>query len=341
MTSVKEIKNKASKWLDENIDRFEGAIGVFLFGSLAYMDDDDDFPFFSDIDIKIVVEDVHKFERFKNKEEFKGLVVDWGIVDKEIFSSIDALLLNPYFGQQFLKNNILVDKNGFLGLCQSEVERRYNEPYYVKERCKKWVSILNGALVRNNAAEASERMTQIVILANRGYTTVRRLFEVTYDFLQAQNRLDLQEFFLENLGSKKFTKSMVLKDLDNLMYAFDFAAMSDNQPYILEDSYFYAHVRPYIYHGTLEMIEREHHRESVWWIFVNYKNVIGAMTNFPNNKTKYLIFMQFNDFMNRLGYRHGSDNIFVKQFNHEAVSHEISLYLQQPIFFSPKVQSII
>jgi hypothetical protein len=298
MAPVKEIKGIARQWLAEHIAMFPGAIGAYLAGSLSYLDDEDEFPFFSDIDIRIVLDKKQASLCEHDKVTFKGYLIEWSVKYRNDFSSIEMLLSDSYSAQELVSTDILLDSNGWLRMLQKEVQEKFYLPYFVKKRCHENILKIEHA-IKNPGYLTILPLAGLVLAANVRFLTIRRLLEETYIVLKEQNRLDLQELLLEVLGSRKFSEKEVRQDLDNLMAAFDYTVTLSKRPGLIGSFNLKHFVRPYIYYGTLDMVERGRHREAVWWILENYNTAARTILQSQGDKPSHFL-AQHMDFLRRL-----------------------------------------
>ena len=118
MFTIREAQKVAHNWFDQHREKFNGLIGAYFSGSLSYMDDDAEFPFYSDIDIKVVVEDERSLTRRHDREEFGSYLIEWAIRDKSEFASSAAILGDRYISQDLLASDIIFEKDGWLSNWQ-------------------------------------------------------------------------------------------------------------------------------------------------------------------------------------------------------------------------------
>jgi len=299
MALVKEIKGIAREWLAEHVASFPGARGAYLAGSLSYLDDDEEFPFFSDIDIRVVLEKEQASLCDHDKIIYNGYLVEWSVKNLSDFSPIETLLSDSYAAQELVSTDILFDTNDWLSKLQKEVQVKFYLPYFIKKRCHENILKVKHA-IKNPRYYAVLPLAGLILAANVQFLTIRTLLEKTYNVLKQQNRLDLQERLLEVLGSGKFSEKEVREDLDNLMETFDYASTLAKDTDLIGGYNLKEYVRPYIYYGTLDMVERGRHREAVWWILENFNTAARAiLQSQPDRPSQFLA--QHMDFLNRLG----------------------------------------
>lgn len=299
MVQAKEVKQVARDWLDKYRHSIKGLIGAYFSGSLSNMDNEAQFPFYSDIDIKLVVEDSQTLSELHDKVKFNGYLIDWAVRDKSKFSSPEAILGDRYISQDLFATDIIFDKDGWLSKCQQIIRNSFSEPVNIALRCNQCLENINRAF-KNYDYLLIYPLAELVAVTNCRRIHIRRLLEETYCIFKEQDRIDLQELLLELLGSREMTRQDVLQDLDTFMKAFDFAVTLKNLSGFPGDFNIRTYVRPYIYHSTLDMIERGQHREAVWWLLENYNSVARAlMHNDVAISNKFI--QNHMDFLNRLG----------------------------------------
>ena len=118
------------------------------------------------------------------------------------------------------------------------------------------------------------------------------------------------------------------------MEAFDYAVELQQRSDFQGNVNIQPFVRSYIYHGTLEMIDRNNYREAVWWLLETYNTVARTIMNHNVTMPNKFISRHM-EFLNRLGLLTPDQKSKKEEFSRSAVTkimHYIEHDLQIPPF---------
>ncbi|MFI6495874.1 hypothetical protein [Nonomuraea typhae] len=280
---VKEAREAAARWAAGI-----ACDGAFLTGSVTWLDDGDDLPGSSDVDVFLVAgEQRPKLGKFLHD----GVLLEATFITWDEIPSAAAILGHYHLAGAFRRDNVLADPTGRLRELQSEVAPAWAAPHWVHRRCEHAESRILKGLAGAAAAEpypmavlrwlfATGVTTHVLLTAGLRNPTVRLRYPEVRRLLMPYGRARLYEALLELLGSERLGPGRVERHLAAMTRAFDAAAGADGSPYP-----FASDISPQARHiavdGSRELIERGLHREAMFWITATHARsllVLGTDT---------------------------------------------------------------
>src|SRR5262245_66448739 len=110
--------------------RFRGA---HLMGSILSMPHDAPFSAYKDIDFNIVCAGAS--ETTTHDVAYKGLILEYSVLDVERYRSAEAVLANPELASNLAVEGILADPFGLLAPLQQATAAQYACRRWVQARC--------------------------------------------------------------------------------------------------------------------------------------------------------------------------------------------------------------
>lgn len=262
------------EWVDANARQMPGFCGAHLMGGVLAMPKDALFPAASDLDFNVICEGVGETKTYDIA--YKGLILEYSVVDAEQYRAAEIVLGNPELACNLAADGILADPGGLLGALHQEVAARYACRRWVQARCDYEKRVVLQALERLAhvdeprkapwpALSAALFLSGLLAEASLQPPTHRRSLVLLRDVLGAHGRADLHETLLRLIGFADLTRPQVESYLDDCAAAFDRAAAVTRTPVPFQYK-FQPHVRPYIVDSAREMIEQSGHREAMFWI---------------------------------------------------------------------------
>ncbi|MBN1867041.1 hypothetical protein JW916_07080 [Candidatus Sumerlaeota bacterium] len=290
---VREAKQAACKWIEENAASYPGYKGAIIAGSANAMDPEAEWPATSDVDLWLMVENPKATPRQK-KILFEGVIVEAVPTRLAHFDDPEEVLGDPYKAHHFAVNNILSDPTGILSDVQKAVGPKFAEPKWVLERLRG----ANGS-ARHKLTKVAEdpqvgRMMDFVLgirntaaqcpLAKLRSPTFRKCLVVAREILNSMGREDLYDELLDVLGTRHFSRSDAEALRDATMPMFDRAVAVLKTPF-WPDFEFAECVRPIAIGGITELIESGFHRESVWFaLFIQTASMKAIKNDAPEDE---------------------------------------------------------
>ncbi len=284
--NVSQVIELAREWVEAEGSQTPGFCGAHLMGALNYAPRDAPFPAYKDVDLNLVVEGAPGGE--PHEVFYKGLILEYGILDVERYRSPAAVLSDPGLASNLAVDSILSDPRGMLTLLQSVVAREYAQRRWIQARCASAKSdVMQGLQGLQHAASPDQArlilwlyvtmgLTGTVALADLKPPTHRRSLVQMKALLAKYGREDLQEEMLKLLGFAHMGTPQVEVHLHNMAEAFDRAVQVTRAP--TPGSFkLHPHVRPYLVDGAQEIIDEGYPREAMLWIWFGLAISNGAI----------------------------------------------------------------
>src|SRR5690242_20684284 len=113
----------AKEWVDTQGRAIPGFRGAHLLGGALTLPKDAIFPAYRDVDLNIVCEGAR--ETATHDLAYKGLILEYGVVDMERYCSPEAVLANPELASNLAVDSILADPCGLLEPLHQAVAAQY------------------------------------------------------------------------------------------------------------------------------------------------------------------------------------------------------------------------
>jgi hypothetical protein len=276
---VKQAREVARQWMVEEARGMPGFCGAYTAGSTNWLPDDADLTLASDLDIMVVLADQNQAGG-RNKFIYHDILLEVSYLRKDQFQSPDQVLSDYHLAPSFRTAKIMFDPSGHLTPLLAAVSRDYTKRQWVRRRCANAREKILGTL-RSIDAEAALHdqviaclfaagiTTHVLLVAGLRNPTVRTRYVAVRELLSDYGHVEFHETLLELLGAARISREQVSQHLATLMDIFDAAKRVIKTPVPfasdLSDS-----ARPIAIDGSLELIERGHHREAMFWVGVTH-----------------------------------------------------------------------
>lgn len=272
---VREARDVARQWVEEEANRLPGFAGAFFSGSVAAMPDDAVLPPSSDVDVNVVL-DRSDLPADTRKFVYHDVILEVSAGPLAHLRSSEAVLANYFTAIHFTTPGIIADPSGHLTALQPAVARAYPQRRWVRARCAhardSFLTSLGGV---DEAAPLPAQvigwlyaflmLTHVALVADLRNPTVRKALIVTRDVCTAYGRADVQERLLDILGSAALSRAQVEALLAACAEAFD-AVQGVHRTRFIYDANILGLSRPAAIDATGQLIRGGAHREVVFWI---------------------------------------------------------------------------
>src|SRR5688500_2696485 len=141
---VRDVKAAAREWVLEHGCKTPGFIGAYIAGSANTMPDDAEYPYTSDLDIMLVLEDPGEALK-PGKFIYRGALLEASYLAQSALASPEAVLESVVFGGALRAPGIVLDRTGLLTSLHEVVSREYVRRKWVRVRCERTLERLVGA----------------------------------------------------------------------------------------------------------------------------------------------------------------------------------------------------
>lgn len=278
MMLVKDAKQVVRNWVESEVSKIDGYSGAFIFGSVNWMKDDDEFPSSSDVDVRIVL-DLDELPISFKKEKYNDVLIDVSYVSLATIQSPEDVLSNYPMAPHFTQDCIIADPHEYLERVRDVVSKEYPRRKWVEKRVnavKQWQldsieQFLNKAAPLHDQVFAwlygSGMFSHIFLVADLKNPTVRKAHAASGDVLKHYGKQAFHEKTLNLIGSADMTMNQVQALLDNCAEAFD-SAKEVRKTEFFGDTIITDMGRPTAIGGIQELIDKGYHREAVYWLIV-------------------------------------------------------------------------
>lgn len=284
---VGEAKAIARRWVMEEGVKYPGFFGAYFAGSINWMADNEPLRPTSDVDVKLIIENLTK--RQYRKSLYNNLLLEVSLTEADMFQSADTVLSNYYTAKHFTTSAIIADPSGKLAAIKSVVTREFPKRHWVRKRCEDARDWLLTSLDWLKPTEPFHSQVfswvypigvaaQIMLVADLQNPTVRRMLALSGEVLARYGHQSLHETMLGLLGSTSHTREQVETLLTSCTEAFDIAKQNLKTPFF-GDTMVTEYSRPVAIDGSREMIESGFHREAVLWICWTHTFCQTALVN--------------------------------------------------------------
>lgn len=278
MRTVKEAKEAARRWVEEEARKTPGIRGAFFHGSINWLSDEALLPDSSDLDIMVVLSETEPPDK-PGKFRYDGVLLEVSYLSETALSSPEAVLGQYHLAGSFRSPGTLLDPTGWLTELQSVVGANYARCEWVYKRCEHARDrILKGAACPDSSPFPDQInawlfpagiTTHILLVAGLKNPTVRTRYLAVRELLTDFGRGDFYEALLELLGCAHMHRDDAARHLSALTEAFDAAQEIIRSPFPFRAD-ISAAGRPVAIDGSREMIERGDHREAIFWMVATY-----------------------------------------------------------------------
>lgn len=284
---IRTAKEIATRWVHAELTHMPGFAGAFFHGSVNWMEDDDELPPASDLDVIVVLDPPHAEGRM-GKFVHQGLLIEASPLPFETLASAEAVLVNYPIVGGFRRPGIIADPTGHLTRLQAEIAPEYARRRWVEARCAAARrKVMDGVAGIQTAEEFHDRVTawlfsagvvtHILLVAGLENPTVRRRYVAVRDLLDAYELAGLYDRLLALIGVQSITAQQAAAHLSHLDAAFAAAGHVLTSPYRFAAD-MQSDARPVAIEGSRALIEAGDHREAIFWMAAVYSRCLHVLT---------------------------------------------------------------
>lgn len=269
----------AKEWVMQYRDKVEGFVGAYFAGSIVEMQEEDELPRFSDIDIMVVVltdEAPFKLGKFV----YNNVLLEVTFLSWNQLSSVENVLVSHHLANSLRSDTIFTDPTGCIHKIQAEVSQHFAERKWVRRRCENVRNSIENSLKRYDTSVSYHELvttwlfptgitTHVLLLAALRNPTVRRRYIAVREVLLEYGHADFYEKLLALLGCAHLTPKRVEEHLDELAKTFDAAATVAKTPFFFSTD-ITPIARPIVIEGSRELIKSGYHREAIFWMAATF-----------------------------------------------------------------------
>ena len=275
---VHEVKAAAREWVLEHGSKTPGFVGAYIAGSANAMPDDAEYPYTSDLDIMLVLEDPGEALK-PGKFIYRGALLEASYLARSALGSPEEVLESVVFGGALRAPGIVLDPTGLLTSLHAVVSREYVRRKWVRARCERTMERLVGARGLAESAPLHDQVTAAAFTAGimcypplaaaLRDLTVRKRYVASREVLGKYGMPEVHEELLAVAGCAGMERGRVEHHLEGMTQAFDEAKRVRKTPYRFGSDISDA-ARPISVGGSRELIERGLHREAVFWLVATH-----------------------------------------------------------------------
>jgi hypothetical protein len=283
---VKDAKDVARQWVNEEASSLPGFSGAFYHGSTTWLVDDAALPATSDVDLIVVLADPSLAIRH-GKFFYRGVLLDVSYLAQNQLQSAEVISGQSDMAGSFRTPGIIVDPSGQLTILQAAVARDYAKLGWVRRRCehardkilRNLQSLQESAPFHDQVTAwlfATGVTTHVLLVAGLKNPTVRQRYVATRELLADYGHVQFYETLLELLGCAQMSRARAKQHLAALTEAFDAAKA------VVKTRFFFAAdisdiARPIAIDGSQTLIERSSQREAIFWMVATYSRCQKVM----------------------------------------------------------------
>jgi hypothetical protein len=317
--TVMDAKRYAKVFVADRYLSDEGFMGAFLGGSTAFMNNNADFPFGSDIDVRVLYASEQQLPvNIRDHFECKGAIIEpsYRVAD-EIFD-LDRLLDNPYSVSDLVNGDVLSDPSGRLEQIQREIQNTYKNDQHIMRRCRglgKVIDRLAGAITEPVRALGPvvtifsiivSTLAQLPLVATLQNPTIRRALAESKLILEKWNNGDLYGELLSLIGGNKVAPEVVKVLTGRCLKTFDYAVTVISSFFPAAD-FIDAQLRERWATGMSELIDSGNSDESLPFILHKYGASMTAIENDAPDSAKLVWRRLFEQTLEELGLNDRSE----------------------------------
>ncbi len=276
---VKDAKDVARRWVEEQASTVPGFWGAFFHGSTNWLSNDAVVSPASDVDVMVALDGAHPPDKL-GKFRYRDVLLEVSYLPSDQLRSADQILSQYHLAGSFHTPSVIVDPSGQLTALQMAVAKEYAKRDRVYQRCDDARTRVLRKLQSLNEAEpfhdqvtawlfATGVVLHILLVAVLRNPTVRNRYVATRELLRDYGQLDIYEPLLEQLGCAQMSRARAEHHLAALAGAFDVAKTVVKTPF-----FFTADIsdiaRPIAIDGSRDLIAVGDHREAVFWMVATY-----------------------------------------------------------------------
>ncbi len=285
---VRHARDAARQWVHEDAARIPGFRGALFSGSTATLPEGQEFPYTSDLDVKIVLDALPE-DNGPQKFPFQDVVIDLSYATPDEVATAETVLGTYYAAAHFLGPAIISDPSGHLAEIQPVVRDHFAERRWVRARSEHACQHAQGTLAMLDASAPLHGQvialmfplvfaSHMIMVADLKNPTARRCLATMRDVLDKYGLAEIQDRYLHILGSATLDKQAVEALLESCAAEFDTACAVRKTPYVM-GSNISPYARPMAIDGAREMIDCGDYREAMIWILLMHTLARMAIVN--------------------------------------------------------------
>jgi hypothetical protein len=313
---VREAKERARQWVRETGALTPGFQGAYLAGSVNWMQDDDELPASSDVDVMVVVRGDAPAAKL-GKFIFRGALLEVSYLPKTRIASARTVLDDYHLAAGISTTTILLDPSGDLAALQLQVARDYAKRDWVRRRCDqagqnvlRWVEASGPETSLHDRVThclfAAGVTTHVLLVAGLRNPTVRDRYSAVREVLRDHGRLDFYESFLRVLGASEMDRKRATAHLQTVREMFDAAVLVMETPFPFAADISEAG-RPAAIGGSEALIASGNHREALFWIAATAARCRGVLERDASREDRARFDPPFRALLDDLGIGSESD----------------------------------
>lgn len=295
---IRDAKAVARNWVMQEAGNVAGFRGAYLAGSTSWLSDDATLPATSDLDINVVWSCPSAASK-RGKFVHQGVLLDITPLSHDQVRSPELVLGHYHLAGGFRRPGIILDPSGELTKLQAAVARDYAKRHWVRRRCGHARARVSEGLAALDGRDPFHDQVlgwlfptgvtaHVLLIAGLKNPTVRSRYVAARELLAAYGQEAFYETLLELLGCARLSRGHAEHHLAVLAQVFDVAKTVIKTPFPFASDISSA-ARPLAIDGSRDLIERDLHREAMFWIGVTYSRclkvlAIDAATDMPDVK---------------------------------------------------------
>lgn len=307
---VKEARDIARRWVEEEGAALPGLLGAYFAGSVNWLSDDAELPATSDLDIAVVLQHPET-PNTRGKFTYQGVLIEVSIFGPKDVQSAEHVLGDYHLAGAFRTPNIIVDRTGQLTQLQQAVAHGFARREWVRKRCAHAQSRILAQLDGFSASASFPDQvigwvfptgvtTHVLLVAGLQNPTVRNRYTAVRQLLANYGQSSFYESLLELLGCGQMTSARVEAHIAALERVFDAAksAIKTPQPFAADISDTSRHIA---IEGSRDLVARGLHREAVFWLVVTYSRCQKVLLQDAPDASKHAFDHGYHELLADLG----------------------------------------
>ncbi len=273
--NIKDAREIAAHWLEENSSKFDGFVGGYLSGSAAWGDPGAEFRPGSDVDLFVVI-DGQSLPNRLGKILVNGVILEINFIGWNTISDPDKILADYHLAGAFVCDGLLVDPDGRIANIRHAVASKFADPNRILQRCLHAKNRAKSFISQfKQHTDLHDKVTclffgagvcaHMILVADQSNPTIRRRYVEMRATLRLYGKLDFHERLMNSLGSARWTKQTANQLLQDVASSFDLACSVIRSPYQFESDMTKA-ARPIAIDGSVEIIEAGIPGEAAFWL---------------------------------------------------------------------------
>jgi hypothetical protein len=283
---VKDAKEIARQWVQDNAIPDPHSRGAFFSGSILDQPDDASLPASSDVDVVVVLDQLpgaHGRKKFR----CDGVLLEVTHLAMQELKDVQHVARTFYLAHSLWRGAIIADPTGDLRRLHTAIATNFDQPSQILVRCndvfdkmyRRLISCDFSGTYAGNVLSwlfPASLSAVAIIVAGKMNPTVRTRYLAAQNVLYGRGMTSAYEDLLELLGCREVTQGAVQHALNGLTQVFDAAAAvgADHFPFSCDIT---PDARQVAIDGSQQLIDAGHHREAVFWIIVTHARCVEIL----------------------------------------------------------------